>query len=312
MSGTLKGWTVVVTRAEGDKGPLGAAFETEGAHVLRIPTVEVGPPGDADGLTDALERIDGYDWIVFTSPRAVEAVAGRGVRGRERLRVAVVGPSTAESAAAAGFVPTVVGDGQGAEALAERLVHRRDRGLGPGRRASGRSAHGDSGRSAYGDSGRSAHGRRRVDEHRLDSRGVGRGDRVLFPASSRAGSTLERVLTRAGASVDRVTAYETRSISFDPARLPELSEVDLVTFTSPSALEGWVSAMSDDPARFLPETVRYVVIGDTTGAAAEAAGLDPIRAPESSFEGMVWAARALAEVDDSARAARANSDEQAP
>ena len=236
---------MVVTRAEGPQGPLGGAFQEEGARVLRIPTVEVGSPQEPGPLEEAVKRLASYDWVVFTSPRAVEALASRSVRMPEGVRIAAVGRSTGERVLSAGWRASVVGSGDGAESLADELV----------------------------------------------AQGVGEGTEVLFPASSRARPELERVLGDAGAVVHRVTAYETRPRSFVPAKVPELRGADVVTFTSPSAVEGWLSAVGADPARFLPPTVRYVVIGDTTGEAASEAGLRPVVAPEPSFSGMVEAAR---------------------
>jgi len=247
MARSLEGWIVVVTRAEGPRGSLGAAFEDEGAEVLRIPTVEVGPPSDLADLERALGRIASYDWIAFTSPRSVGALASRSAKLPEGVRVAAVGPSTGARVEAEGWRTSVVGSGNGAETLAERLI----------------------------------------------AAGVGEGSAVLFPASSRAGAAFERVLHRAGARVDRVTAYETRPVTFDPSRRPELRRADVVTFTSPSAVEGWLSAIGGESARFLSPAVRYVVIGETTAEAAVTAGLEPIVAPETSFRGVVEAVRSL-------------------
>lgn len=246
--GDLAGWTVVVTRAEGPDGPLAVALARQGADVVYVPTVEMGPPEDPGALDAALDALHEIDWIVFTSPRAVDALVASGAVVPEGTRVAAVGSATADRARAAGFPVSVVGEGGGAEALAEALV---------------------------------AHG-------------VGRGDRVLFPASSRAGPDLSRLLGAAGAEVRRGDAYRTRVRSFDPARIPELARADVVTFTSPSAVEGWRAATAGEAARFVADGVRYVVIGETTGAALEAHGLTPVVAQETSLDGMVEAVRALA------------------
>lgn len=272
----LEGWTVVVTRAEGSRGRLGSAFVDAGARVLRVPTVEIGPPGDPAPLARAVARLAEYHWIVFTSGRAVDALAERigvpaeqagasgdpaeGAAGRvdapgtgvgrlpSGIRVAAVGPSTADRARKAGFPVAFVGDGSGGEELARRLA----------------------------------------------AEGVGEGGRILLPTSSRGRRELEDVLREAGAVVDRVVAYETRIRSFDPAAVPDLADADVVTFTSPSSVEGWHSAMADDPARFLSPSVGYVVIGSTTGAAAAERGIEFVEAEEASFESMVEAVRRLA------------------
>ncbi|NNF12209.1 MAG: uroporphyrinogen-III synthase [Gemmatimonadetes bacterium] len=272
MSGALTGWTVVVTRAEPPGGPLGDAFAAEGARVLHLPTVTIGPPSDATPLRRGLERLESFDWLVLTSPRAATAAAehldeGRPIlgltvtppaAGEARLRadrlvpdglaVAVVGGATADRARALGLPVDVVGSGEGSEALARDLV----------------------------------------------ARGIGPGSQVFFPASSRAGPELVAILEASGAKVERVVAYETRTRTLDVRRYPEVQEADVVTFTSPSAVEGWVSSWNDAGVDLWPDRARFVAIGATTAAALEERGLQAVVAAESSLEGIVQATRRLA------------------
>ncbi|MDX1646401.1 MAG: uroporphyrinogen-III synthase [Longimicrobiales bacterium] len=236
----LSGWTVVVTRAEGPRGPLAEALQAAGADVLYLPTIEIGPPEDAVQLDRALASLADFDWLVFTSPRAVDALVQRGAVPGEGLRIAAVGPSTRDRARAGGFPVDVTGDGGAAE-LAEALV----------------------------------------------SHGVGPGTRVFFPGSSRGRPDLARVLEEAGADVHEVVAYRTRIRPFDPSVTPELREVDVVTFTSPSAVQGWHASVGADPARFDASGVRFVAIGETTAAAVASHGMPVVIAGKTSLEGMV-------------------------
>ncbi len=93
----LSGRCVVVTRAEAAGGPLGARLTAHGAFVCHWPVVRILPPADPGPLEKALASLGRYDWIVFSSPRAVYAVAGGVDRFPDGLRVAAVGDSTAES-----------------------------------------------------------------------------------------------------------------------------------------------------------------------------------------------------------------------
>jgi len=94
----LAGLRVVVTRAERQADGLAAAFSAAGAAVELLPLLEVVPPADPRFLERAASELALYDWLVFTSANAVEAflpLAGGALP--HRLRVAAVGPATAES-----------------------------------------------------------------------------------------------------------------------------------------------------------------------------------------------------------------------
>lgn len=247
MGGPLTGWTVVVTRAETTDGPLGRALAAEGARVLHVPTVSIGPPDDPTPLRAGVERLGDFDWLVLTSARAVDAVLSGGLRLPDHLRVAVVGNATAERARSAGLPVALVGSGEGGEALARDLV----------------------------------------------KQGIGPGTEVFFPASSRAGPGLVQALQSRGAKVEWVVAYETRTRVFDVSKHPEVTEADVVTFTSPSAVEGWLAGLEAGGGR-VARGQSYVAIGATTAAAMEESGLEAVVASEPSFQGIAEATRLLA------------------
>jgi uroporphyrinogen III methyltransferase/synthase len=94
----LAGARVLITRAADDAAPLRDRLEALGAHVLEPPAIEIAPPEDFAPLDEALRALDRFDWIVFTSRRAVRAVLDRldalDLSIDPRPRVAAVGPST--------------------------------------------------------------------------------------------------------------------------------------------------------------------------------------------------------------------------
>jgi uroporphyrinogen-III synthase len=77
VSAPLTGIQVVVTRAEESGGPLTRELARRGADVLHWPVLRFEPPEDVSSLRDALARLADYDGVVFTSPRAVDAVTSR-------------------------------------------------------------------------------------------------------------------------------------------------------------------------------------------------------------------------------------------
>ena len=94
----LAGLRVAVTRAEEDAGELEVLLRQVGAEAVLLPLTRTHPPRDAEPLRRALADAGHYDWIVFTSPRAVRAVrAAGGLQPRAGLRgrIAAVGPATA-------------------------------------------------------------------------------------------------------------------------------------------------------------------------------------------------------------------------
>lgn len=104
---------IVVTRPRAQAGPLAGFLEAEGFEPVFFPAIRIAPAEDPGPLNAALQDPIGFDWIVFTSANAVDAVWDRlGRLGRlfpAGARVAAVGPKTAASLSARGvkidFVP---------------------------------------------------------------------------------------------------------------------------------------------------------------------------------------------------------------
>lgn len=109
----LFGRRVLVTRSEDQAGTLMEALRGAGAEPIALPLLRVVACQDTRRLDQALADLASYDVLLFTSANAVRLLAARaaerGVRlARESLRVACVGPATAEAAAAAALAVHVV------------------------------------------------------------------------------------------------------------------------------------------------------------------------------------------------------------
>lgn len=116
----LQGAVVVTTRDGDPQDALAEALEVEGAQVLTWPTLRFEPPEDPRKLEAAARRMAEYDWVVFTSARAVRALSACPGVEPGATRVAVVGPSTAEAARALGWRVDLCGT-EGSAALAHSL-----------------------------------------------------------------------------------------------------------------------------------------------------------------------------------------------
>jgi uroporphyrinogen III methyltransferase/synthase len=91
-----------------------------GARVVEAPVIEiVDPPDDGDALGAAVAGIDGYDWVVFTSPNGVHRTFARipDTRVLGGVEVAAIGPGTAEALARYRVVPDLMPEAFVAESL---------------------------------------------------------------------------------------------------------------------------------------------------------------------------------------------------
>lgn len=116
---------VLVTRSRAQGSALAALLEASGATTIALPTIELAPPASYCGLDAAIVTLRAFDWLIFTSANAVQAVAARAARLQlpaEPKRVAVIGSATAAAALAAfGRAPDLMPQQFVAEALAEAL-----------------------------------------------------------------------------------------------------------------------------------------------------------------------------------------------
>ena len=124
----LSGKRVVITRAAEQSQPLLDALRERGAQPILLPMVTLAPPDDLRSLDDSLGRMGEYDWVFFTSQNAVRALQERSEQLKISLReavattqIAVVGPSTAEAARAAGLAIAYVAKEHNGVALAREL-----------------------------------------------------------------------------------------------------------------------------------------------------------------------------------------------
>jgi uroporphyrinogen III methyltransferase / synthase len=124
----LFGQRIVVTRPAEETGRAAADLEALGAEVLVAPTVTIGPPADPTGLDRAIDRLDRFDWLVFTSGNGVRffldhlAARGRDLRALGHLKLAAIGPATAEALARVRLTADLVPGDFRSESLAAALV----------------------------------------------------------------------------------------------------------------------------------------------------------------------------------------------
>ncbi len=126
----LFGQRVVVTRPLGESDLASASLEALGAEALAAPTVTIEPPDDFGPIDGAIARLDSFDWLVFTSGNGVRHFldrlksSGLDLRALGHLKLAAIGPATAEALGRYHLMADLVPDSFRSEALAEALAPR--------------------------------------------------------------------------------------------------------------------------------------------------------------------------------------------
>jgi uroporphyrinogen-III synthase len=254
---TLAGRRIVVTRRAGQSSSLVSLLQDRGARVVEVPSIAIRAPQDTSALDAALRDLGRFQWLVFTSANAVEAV-------RARLAALELPGSLTSHGAKLASVGVATTTALRTAFPADRVA------LQPAQAFRG----GELARVFAGE----------------DLTGA----RVLVPCSSRARDEIALSLRALGAEVLPIVAYETVEPQDLAERVVRCLDegFDLALFASPSAVEAFTQA-AGARIRGLPA----VAIGPTTAEAVRAAGLDLRGvADPSTAEGLVAAAeRALSE-----------------
>jgi uroporphyrinogen III methyltransferase/synthase len=248
----LREKTIIVTRAAAQSGELCEELNARGARVRLVPLVSFAPPENYDALDEVLTGIETFDWVLFTSVNAVQAVERRGnelQRGlhsaRKLPRAAAVGPVTADAAEAAGFsVEYVAADHSGAGLARELGEELRNR---------------------------------NVFLPRSD-----RANPELPAALRRCGALVTEVVAYRNlppSTTDREKLHESLR-----------DGVDSILFYSPSAVQNFLELLGREPLGALQGRVLMVAIGPTTANALSAAGIQRIaRAADTTTKAIVEA-----------------------
>jgi uroporphyrinogen III methyltransferase/synthase len=206
-----------------------------GATVLEVPAFRLVPPEDMKPVFDALDRVETFHWLLFTSARAVERFFAELLRRREDLRVlanvhiAAIGVPTARAVERYHLKVDLYPSEFVAEAVLAEFA----------------------------------------------KQGKLRGQRLLLPRAASARRVLPEGLAEMGAEVVEVELYRSElDPDQDPETLACLAErpPDLVTFASASAVRGLRAIVSRETFAALCRSTPAVVIGPVTAQAAREAG----------------------------------------
>jgi len=99
---------VLITRSRAQADEFAAALLAEGAEPIFFPVIEIIPLQDFAAFDQALQQLDGYDWLILTSVHGVHAFFQRLEildikKIPASLKIAVVGSKTSQSLLAHGL-----------------------------------------------------------------------------------------------------------------------------------------------------------------------------------------------------------------
>jgi uroporphyrinogen III methyltransferase/synthase len=242
----LFGKRVVVTRATQQAPVLSEKLRELGADVIEMPATQIARL-DLAPLRGAIDHISEYDWMIFTSQNAV-AIFWEQLLGRGRDARALAGLKVA--AVGPATAGALLEHGITVDVIPQRFV---------------------------------AEGLLETMRERDDVA----GKKVLYVTAEGARDVLPAGLREIGAEVSVIEAY--RSIPDGAgvetlARAIEAGNIDLATFTSASAVTGYIDAVGDELALKVPAAS----IGPQTSEALREAGIEvKAEAEESTIDGLV-------------------------
>ncbi len=126
----LTGLRILVGRARHQASALSSALRDLGAEVIEIPFIEIRKPRSYKPLDHALQNLETYDWLILTSVNGVDAVWQRlrtlrlTNRKLAHLKIAAIGPSTANAIKEHGTKVHVVPKEYVAESVVKSLRNR--------------------------------------------------------------------------------------------------------------------------------------------------------------------------------------------
>lgn len=241
----LFGKRVLITRPREQAGELIERLEAAGAEAIEAPLIRILPPDDFGPLDEACRRAGSFHWIIFASANAVDAFLDRlllsplDVRALGGVKLCAVGPATAERLRRHGLKVDLTPPEYRAEALVRAM-------------------------SATG--------------------GV-RGLRILLPHADIGREIVADELRKQGAEATEVVAYRTVVAEAEREGEPDIyrmlldQRIDVVTFTSPSAVRSFVQVVGAEPAADLLRPIVVASIGPVTAEAAARSGIQTTIVP---------------------------------
>ncbi len=229
LSKPLTGKNILVTRSLAQSSRLAEQLIQEGASVTTLPTIEIIPCKDLSELSEEIQHITNYRWIVFTSTNGVEIfftklrTMGLDLRKLHQLKFGAVGKATAAALRKEGILADFVPLRHSGVDFAEEFISKQP---------------------------------------------VLRGLRILIAGSTLSSGALPQLLGQAGAMCRFVAIYDNRPITYSKEQIDSLTTrpIDYITFCSSSAVENFYHMVEQYRLQDWVKGIRKVSIGPMTSA----------------------------------------------
>lgn len=242
----LLGKKILVTRTRSQASELVARLEELGADCFEFATIALEPPKSWEIFDQAIEVINQYDWLLFTSINAIQFFfsrlfeLGMDARVLNSLKIGVVGSATEQELMKYGLKADLLPKGEfTGKSLAKTLV----------------------------------------------KQGV-QGKKIFLPRAAKANEALPRILTEAGAEVSIAPVYRNiRPQGREEELRKEFIEnnINMITFTSSSTFTNFIYMLNpenDEELNQLLQGVHTASIGPITSETIREKGLSIDVQPE--------------------------------
>jgi uroporphyrinogen III methyltransferase / synthase len=239
----LFGQKIGITRPAAQAEPqIRKAFEL-GAQPILMPAIQIEPIDNWSEVDAALQRLDEFNWLVFTSVNGVEAFLDRlweqggDARQLAGMKIATIGTSTADALSKYHVRADLIPDEFRAEALARAMAPH-------------------------------------VNDQKVLWARASRGREVLPQELTAAGATVKELVVYKN--------LDAESFSDDALKTLDDSQLNWIGLSSPSIARRMAELLPESATAQLGKTLRIASISPVTSAAAKEAGL-PVHAEATTF-----------------------------
>jgi len=239
-------------------------LEDLGAEIIDFPTIEIVPPENYNELDQSIDKVETYNWMIFTSRNGVKYFFkrffenNRDIRDLKGIKICAIGTKTAQEVGKYGLKVDMVPE----EFHAEGLINAFLKEHGAESRKPGTILLAEDGPNAE----------------------LLSGLRFLLPRAEKAREIFPDKIRELGGEIDVPAAYRTMKPEYYGKRLRRFlkeGRITIATFTSAATFSNLLEIMGDD-AEGLLKGVTIAVIGPVTAKAVEKAGLSVSIMPETA------------------------------